>query len=339
MSKSFSEDWKESYLGGSPEAECKLIDKWSKWIHEIQQNLRRRNKVAIIKRAFHAKMLAGIANAEFRIVEGLPKHLQVGFYAPSAVYPAIIRFSNANGGIRSDTKGDFRGIAIRVATGQKTVTDYLATNGAASHARDARQFMVSARAVAGSRLLLLPRLLFGLGFIETFRMAITLRKGTKRRVNSLAAEQFWSRGSYKWGKCAVRFTIEPIAGKAPQPPALPSADFLREELTKRLEKHSVTFDFKVQLYTGEGTPLEDSSKVWNSEFIKVAELYIPQQNLNSATSRSDDAIIDEIVFNPWNTTDDFRPLSSINRARNRVYQASAYLRIGHRKPSVIARQE
>ena len=83
MSDGFSEDWKESYLDGSPDAESKLIVKWSKWIHEIQFNLRKKNKTGNIRRSFHAKMVAGISNAEFRVVDKLPSHLQVGFFTPT----------------------------------------------------------------------------------------------------------------------------------------------------------------------------------------------------------------------------------------------------------------
>ena len=42
------------------------------------------------------------------------------------------------------------------------------------------------------------------------------------------------------------------------------------------------------------------------------------------------AAIDALAFNPWNTTDDFRPLGNLNRARKAAYDASAAHRGGTR---------
>ena len=37
-----------------------------------------------------------------------------------------------------------------------------------------------------------------------------------------------------------------------------------------------------------------------------------------------------MAFNPWNTTDEFRPLGNLNRARKAVYDASSAHRLGYR---------
>ena len=37
-----------------------------------------------------------------------------------------------------------------------------------------------------------------------------------------------------------------------------------------------------------------------------------------------------LTFDPWNTTDEFRPLGNLNRARKAVYDASAAHRLGYR---------
>src|SRR5262249_53868228 len=39
--------------------------------------------------------------------------------------------------------------------------------------------------------------------------------------------------------------------------------------------------------------------------------------------RAEARAIEEMAFNPWNTTDEFRPLGNLNRARKAVYDASA----------------
>ncbi len=324
----FSTDWQEHYLGGSPNTEASLVKKWAKQIQEIQFWLRNKKKDSVIRRAFHAKMLAGVSNAKFRIRDDIPIPLQVGFFVPGREYNADVRFSSANGSIQEDTKGDFRGIAIRIKTGEESVTDYLLTNGEVSHARNARQFMIVARAAAGSRLLAFPRLLFGLGPFELIRVARVLMNGTKRKVNSLATEQYWSRGPYKWGDFAVRFTIRPSADTSEVSSEHRSSDYLRNDLIQRLNDGPIIFDFEIQPFTGETTPIEDNAKPWDSEFIKVAELILPQQNLTLAENRARELVIDEMEFNPWHTTNEFRPLSSLNRARKQVYHASAHYRSG-----------
>src|SRR5207247_1703301 len=40
--------------------------------------------------------------------------------------------------------------------------------------------------------------------------------------------------------------------------------------------------------------------------------------------------VEGLSFNPWNTTDDFRPLGNLNRARKAAYDASAAHRLGMR---------
>ena len=42
------------------------------------------------------------------------------------------------------------------------------------------------------------------------------------------------------------------------------------------------------------------------------------------------ALVDQLSFNPWYTTDAFRPLGNMNRARKEAYRASAAQRLGNR---------
>ena len=41
-------------------------------------------------------------------------------------------------------------------------------------------------------------------------------------------------------------------------------------------------------------------------------------------------LVDQLSFNPWYTTDEFRPLGNMNRARKEAYRASAAQRLGYR---------
>src|SRR5690242_15785384 len=79
------------------------------------------------------------------------------------------------------------------------------------------------------------------------------------------------------------------------------------------------------------TPIEDGTVEWEvavSPFETIAQLVIPQQDLSTADARETETQVDNLEFNPWNTTDDFRPLGNLNRARRTVYEASAAYRAG-----------
>ena len=67
--------------------------------------------------------------------------------------------------------------------------------------------------------------------------------------------------------------------------------------------------------------------------ILVATPDLPQRDLTRGRRhRPSGAAIDETGFNPWNTTDEFRPLGHLNRARKAVYDAS----LAHRAADALA---
>ena len=140
--------WSERYLDGSQEAEEKLFARFAEEIKQVQSQIKVRAKAPHVRHAFHAKSHAGITNAELRVRPDLPEDLRIGLFQPGAVYPATVRLSNASGAIQPDGQRDLRGIAVRVRVGEDRDQDFLMTNAPASHARDARQFMVASTAMA-----------------------------------------------------------------------------------------------------------------------------------------------------------------------------------------------
>ena len=328
-------DWQEAYVGGSQRAEAGLITRFVYDVGRVQNDLRERSAAARFRRAFHAKMHAGITNAEFRIAEDLPEDLHVGLFRPGAVYGAIVRLSNAAGVVQADGERDMRGLAMRVDTGPGEGHDFLATNSPASHARDARQFMIVAKAMAGSRLLLLPRLLFGLGAREAVRMVRTLRRDASQPVDSMATTRFWSRAPIAFGPYAVKFSFDPPTTAEPGRWGA-GDDYLREDLVNRLKVGPIVYDFRIQVYVDRvRTPIEDAVVEWleaDAPSRTIAQLIIPQQDLSRPDPAKPGAAVDDIAFSPWNTSPEFRPLGSLNRARQRVYLASQDLRAGRRRP-------
>jgi hypothetical protein len=326
--------WKEVYLNGCQFAEAELIRRFMEDINEVQLRDKAKAKSPAVGRAFHAKIHAGLRQAKFVMVPaaaaGLPEPLQAGFFTPGTEYEANVRFSNASGVVQPDSAKDLRGIAIRVMDGRRA-HDLLMTNAPASHARDARQFIAFAKAAAGGKLLFIPRLVLGVGLSEAIRMLKVVLRQSARPVSSLATEQFWSRSPYAVDGFALKFTLVPSDSARQQNPGS-SPNYLREELAYRLKKSDVVYDFKVQLFRDEQTtPVEDGSVEWkelDAPFLKIGELRIPARDLSSPEAAEAEGEVNNMEFNPWNTTDHFTPIGSLNRARKLVYKSSAGMRTG-----------
>lgn len=329
MSKTTNQHWQEVYRGGSAEAERLHFEKLAADILQVQARVKKKSGAANIDRAFHAKAIVATARAEFRFVEALPPEFQVGFAAAGAAYPVTVRISNASGAHQPDRERDLRGLAMRVKVSDQEIHDLLMTNFPVPHARDARQFVAFALAMSGSRLLILPRLIASVGPFETIRMLRNVLKGAKRPVQSIALESYWSRGAILWGEAGpVRFFLRPAAGAQAAPaPVSGDANYLRAEVGRRLLEGDVVFDFCVQRFVDEKTtPIENAAQEWretDSAPICLAQLILPQQDIFTAEAAETARAIEAMAYNPWHTTDEFRPLGNLNRARKAVYQASA----------------
>lgn len=318
--------WQERYIGGSAQTEAAYIAQATRDIHLVQARNKKSSGAGSYKRAFHAKLQAGIVNARFVIAADLPEDLRLGMFQPGAEYPTVIRFSNASGTVKADTAKDLRGLACKIDT-EYGVQDFLATNGSASHARDVRQFIAFALAMSGSKLLILPRLIASVGLLETVRMFRTVIKQGSRPVESLAKETYFSRSAYAIGDYAVAFRFVPHG--CADASVDKSDDYLRLDLTERLKRGPVVFDFQIQLFRNEqSTPIEDGSLEWNTPLITIAQLVIPQQDLTSEEAHAARETVDGLAFTPWNLSEGVRPLGSQNRGRKPVYRASVALRNG-----------
>lgn len=328
-----SSGWREVYRGGSPEAERRHFEELARGIVEVQEQNRERSGGDTILRAFHAKPIVATSQAEFRFVDDLPAEFRAQFAQPGASYPATVRISNAGGTVQSDKKRDLRGIAIRVHTPEGD-RDLLATNYPVPHARDGEQFIAFALAMSGSRLRAIPRLVRAVGLSEAVRMLANVINAARRTVRSAALETYWSRGALLWdGAGPVRYLVRPAAGAAPaREPSGSNANYLRNEIGRRLVEGDVSFEFCVQRFVDEArTPIEDAAHEWREEDappVHIATLTLRQQNIYTPQAHAAARAIEALAFNPWHTTDEFRPLGNLNRARKAVYEAGAAHRLG-----------
>ena len=178
-----------------------------------------------------------------------------------------------------------RGMALRVRVSPDEQHDLLATNFPVSHARDAKQFVAFAEAMAGNRALGIVKLAFEVGPGEVQRMVHNVRQATGREVRSLALETYWSRGAILWGSAGpVRYLLRHAVGSPPAPEPVPAdPEYLRHELQRRLAQGDVVFDLLVQRFVDEErTPIEDGAVEWTeavSPPVAVAQLVIPKQDV------------------------------------------------------------
>lgn len=327
--------WNERYEGGDPYAEADRLHKLGERILWIQKRLQERDRSSLPRRAFHSKIRMGVENAQLEVHPDLPAALRVGFIQPNKVYPVTVRLSNASGSVQHDAKKDMRGIALRVKVSDAEYHDLLLTNGPVSHARNGTEFVAFAAALAGSRLRLPFRLLFGLGLLTSVRMFRNVMRYATAKIDSLATETYWGRGAMRWDTQAGRLKLVPVPAAAPPaPPDKAHPDYLRTELADRLRAAEIVFEFHFQPFVDEyRTPIEDASVEWkvaDSPPIPFARLVIPRQDIDAAEGRAAEGRVDVLAFNPWHTTDLFRPLGHINRARKVVYRASSAHRLGQR---------
>ncbi|MDN5849959.1 MAG: catalase, partial [Nitrococcus sp.] len=327
--------WTEHYQGGSPEAERKAFLELAEIMLDAQLKSQRAAKARRVERGFHVKAIAGFDGARLRFADNLPEDLRVGFAQPGAEYRTQVRFSNAASALKSDEEKDLRGLAIRVAVPDGKQHDLLATNFPVPHSRDAHQFVHFAYAVAGgtlSKVVGLLRLMARLGPREVIRMLRNVCKAL-RRCESVAIESYWSRGAYRWGNEAVRYVFKPVRG-TPAASAGHGAARLSLEFEERLRQGEVAFELFLQRFVDEhSTPIEDAAHEWSeavSAPIHVATLTMPRRELTTPEAIAERRSVDAAGFNPWNTTEEFRPLGNLNRARKVVYDASFAHRAGKR---------
>ncbi|WP_306336400.1 peroxidase family protein [Streptomyces sp. KL118A] len=334
----------ERYMGGSPEAERRLFERLAKELMKVQEKNRTAVHGATPERALHAKAALGVENARLRFHDDLPDTLRSGFAQPGAEYRATVRLSNASGIRQADGAPDLRGAAVRVTVSAEESHDLLATNHPVSHARDAVEFVAFAKAMAGATTTLqkavglFVKLPLAVGMATATRMRRNVQAAARHTVNSLAGETYWSRSAILWGEAGpVRYLLRPsgqVGTTAGSDPERRDPQYLRRELETRLARQDVSFDLCLQRYVDERrTPVEDGSVEWLESVapaVPVATLTVPRQDLDTAEARAVGGRVEVLGFNPWFTTDEFRPLGNLNRARKAAYEASAAHRGGLR---------
>ena len=133
--------------------------------------------------------------------------------------------------------------------------------------------------------------------------------------------KYWSTTPYQYGNKKVKCKIVPSSKNKSSLPKELTDDYLTINMDTHLRSNDATFDFYIQQFVDEiKTPIEDAGIEWRelySPFIKVAEIKIPIQELNT-NERFE--LAEQLSFSPANSLKTHQPIGGINRARIEIYR-------------------
>lgn len=314
--------------------EAARFDRYAAQLIELQRGGGRDGK---LDRALHAKPHV-CAEATFTVLDDLPERARYGLFAKPGSYRAWVRFSNGAPRRQSDRAPDARGIGVKVGgvEGRKVIPglehartqDFLAILTPATPFRDADEFM--AFVGAATKPALLPvKLALALGPRRAFAIVRTLLASVKHKVGSMATVPFYSAAAISCGPHAVRFAFVPV-DRAAEPEADDAKlerDHFTADLIRRLREGGLDYELRLQFFRDEATtPIEDHSIAWDTPFVPVARLSIPQQDVEREEGKALTERIEHFAFDPWHALVEHRPLGNIMRARNVAYRASTQAR-------------
>jgi hypothetical protein len=208
--------------------------------------------------------------------------------------------------------------------------DFLLIRSSFTPFRSADEFVPIVMAAASP--LNLPRAIARVGFGRTLQIIKNAGKQMGEPVRPLASTAYYSALPIRFGAYAVRLALQPLTPDDGAPREK-SRDYLGEELAARLKNAPVEYDFQIQFYEDErSTPIEDASVDWNSPYLTVGRLTIPQQDAGSERGRRIAQLIEGFSFDPWHALEEFRPLGNMMRARNAAYRLSTQERKASPEP-------
>jgi hypothetical protein len=284
----------------------------------------------------------GCVRAIFRVDPDISADLRHGVFAtPGKEFNAWIRFSNGNSEVLSPRLPDARGMAIKLMgiAGPKLLDDepetqdFVMANNPSFFVDDLARYRDSlVKFHSGGYLqqfLAIPKLRWR-EIVRAFRV-----NGTWI-INPLYC-QYWSMTAYRLGihaeRIAIKFSARPRLEERPRVGSwigtFADPHFsLKENMQDVLSSREMWFDFFVQRYVDDRTPVEDTLTEWNESVsppIHVAKIIVPVQDLRSA-ARSH--LCENLSFNPWHCLPEHRPLGAVNRVRKTIYREMSKYRHG-----------
>lgn len=302
----------------------------------------------------HAKT-HGCVRAEFVVRDDLPTEFTTSLFQPGKSYPALLRFSNGQGTPQSDRKVDGRGLSIKLREVDGTTFlhrltpartgpgehDFLFSSYPVFFCKDVIEYSEFMEAVISKRGTWRETLAWGwrwFAFIVRHpgQFKKFLATGFVRITNPLTAT-YHSMSPYLLGEdTVVRYLVTP---ETPRHPAAAwwscssprSANFLREALVRDLRREpgrgATVLIFSVRVRDS-ATPqdVEDASLWWTrpkDRIVPIGRIRIEPQDFEAPGQLFE---AERMMFSPWNSLPEHRPLGSINRMRLAVYLSSLQVR-------------
>jgi len=292
-------------------------------------------------RGTHVKGVS--ARAQFEVLDvtvgrsgALAERLAQGMFAKPGIYPATVRFGNADPNKNSDFKADVRSLSFSVELAGEGTSVYGAKSGrqdfsmqntATLPINDATAFVAIARLLTASN----PAAgLWSLSFKNKLRVLRTLslvQVQTHQTIRPYQQLRYGSNVPFRHGPSdVVKQSLTPSADNLAHPLQRSNPNGLRDELIRHLNEDSKmsSFDFGVQFlnpermtYWGQRRDanfwIENASIKWKeaeAPFHTIARLtLLPKSHLQP------DAAEETYIDVTGNSTADSTPLGSINRAR------------------------
>ena len=306
-----------------------------------------------LARGTHAKGVC--ARAQFEVLDlttgrdpGLAARLAKGMFATPGVYPAVVRWGNADSKKNSDFKPDVRSMSFSVdLTRNGSVVpgtnegrqDFSLQNTPPLPINDSPAFAAIMKVLAASNPL---SGLLSLPFRDKLRVlrVLTLAKvAASQKIRPYQQLRYWSNVPFRHGPVdVVQYSAIPSSDNLARPLQKSNPKGLQEELIRHLNEDGrmSSFDFSVQLleadkmtYWGKRYDanfwIENASVKWKeaeAPFHKVARLtLLPQSHLRPDAG-------EVIYFDVTrHSTPDSTPIGSINRARRFGEAASREARL------------
>jgi hypothetical protein len=304
-------------------------------------------------RGTHAKGTSARAQFEvFDVAAGRDSNLAVrlakGIFAAPGVYPAIVRFGNADPKVNSDFKPDVRSLSFSVdltrggtvaPAGNVPRQDFSLQNTTTLPINDAQAFLATMKLLTASSpaagLWSLP----GKDKLRVLRTLVLVQIQAHQKIEPYQKLRYGSNVPFRHGPTdVVKYSATPLADNPARPLQKSNPNALQDELVRHLKEDGRMsgFDFGVQFldasrmtYWGKRQDTnfwtENASIKWNeveAPFHTIARLTL-LRNSQLLSDASDAAYFDVT----GNSTPDSMPVGSINRARWQGEAASRKARL------------
>jgi hypothetical protein len=265
----------------------------------------------------------------------LGRRLARGIFAKPGVYPAIVRFANADSNINSDFKPDVRSLSFSLdlalagasLAGGSSRQDFSMQNATTLPINDSPAFLATIKVLTASNPLVG---LWSLPFKEKLKVVRTLALAelqARQKIRPYQQLRYWSTVPFRHGPDdVVKFSATPSPDNPARPLQKGNPRGLQDELLRHIREDDQMscFDFAVQFldagkmaYWGKTRDasfwIENASVEWNeaeAPFHAVGRLTLLRNSQLSA--EASDAVYFDVT---GNSTPDSRPVGSINRAR------------------------